>query len=120
MHSRQDSATVADALMSLFAMVGIPGEVLTDCGSNFTSRLMKSLYECLGVKGIKTSPYHPQTDGLVERFNATLKAIPDQIRQSMGQSSPYSLPTERCLKRAQVFLLLSSCTDDNLVDHWMY
>lgn len=29
----------------------------------------------LGIQGVKTSPYHPQTDGLVERFNNTLKSM---------------------------------------------
>ena len=39
------------------------------------ARLMKEVYCLLGVKPIRTSPYHPQTDGLVERFNQTLKAM---------------------------------------------
>ncbi len=34
---------------------------------------MAELYELLGIKSIRTSVYHPQTDGLVERFNRTLK-----------------------------------------------
>ncbi len=33
------------------------------------------LYELLGIKSIRTSVYHPQTDGLVERFNLTLKTM---------------------------------------------
>ncbi len=37
------------------------------------SRTLKELYELLGIKSIRTSVYHPQTDGLVERFNRTLK-----------------------------------------------
>uniref|UniRef100_A0A1X7SHV8 CCHC-type domain-containing protein n=1 Tax=Amphimedon queenslandica TaxID=400682 RepID=A0A1X7SHV8_AMPQE len=54
---------------------GIPEEILTDQGSNFTSSLLGELYHLMGVKAIKTSPYHPQTDGLVERFNRTLKSM---------------------------------------------
>ncbi len=37
------------------------------------SRTLKELYELLGIKSIRTSVYHPQTDGLDERFNRTLK-----------------------------------------------
>ncbi len=38
------------------------------------SRTLKELYELLGIKSIRTSVYHPQTDGLVERFNRMLKS----------------------------------------------
>lgn len=66
---------VANALLQLVTRVGIPHEVLTDQGTNFTSKLLKQVYQYLGIKGIKTTPYHPQTDGLVERFNQTLKSM---------------------------------------------
>ena len=61
--------------MSLFSRMGVPKEILMDQGTNFTSRLLEKLYQLLGVKAIRTSPYHPQTDGLVERFNGMLKAM---------------------------------------------
>ena len=70
-----DSVTVADELMISFTRVGVPDEILTDCGKKFVSRLMKELYRLLGVKSITTTPYHPATDGMVERFNATLKMM---------------------------------------------
>ncbi len=55
--------------------VGIPKEILTDQGTAFMSRTIRELYELLGIKSIRTSVYHPQTDGLVERFNRTLKTM---------------------------------------------
>uniref|UniRef100_A0A3B5R704 Integrase catalytic domain-containing protein n=1 Tax=Xiphophorus maculatus TaxID=8083 RepID=A0A3B5R704_XIPMA len=64
---------VANCLLHLFSRVGIPREILTDCGTNFLSNLLKQVYQLLGIKGINTTPYHPQSDGLVERFNQTLK-----------------------------------------------
>ena len=36
---------------------------------------MRQFCTLAGMKKIKTSPYHPQTDGMVERFNATLKRL---------------------------------------------
>ena len=42
---------------------------------------MKEVYVLLGIKPIRTSPYHPQTDGLVERFNQTLKAMLRRMAQ---------------------------------------
>ena len=65
--------TVAKELMLLFSRVGIAREVLTDQGSYFMSRVMRELLSLLQVKQLPMSVYHPQMDGLVERFNKTLK-----------------------------------------------
>lgn len=51
---------------------GIPSEVITDQGTNFQSSTMKELCRQLGVRQLRTTAYHPQTDGAVERFNKTL------------------------------------------------
>ncbi len=58
--------SVADALFRVISRVGIPKEILTDQGTAFMSRTLSELYELLGIKSIRTSVYHPQTDGLVE------------------------------------------------------
>ena len=41
----------------------------------FSSQLLAELYRLLHFKAIRTSPYHPQTDRLVERFYQTLKLM---------------------------------------------
>lgn len=66
---------VVHALIQLFSRVGIPDEIITDQGINFTSHLMNQLHRLLGITAIRTSPYHPQTHGLVERFNQTQKGM---------------------------------------------
>ena len=70
-----DAEHIAEELIQMFSRVGIPREILTDQGSNFTSQLLSEVYRLLHIQPIRTSPYHPQTDGLVERFNQTLKAM---------------------------------------------
>ena len=70
-----DASHVAEELVKLFARVGIPEEILTDQGTNFTSQLLTEIYHLLHIHPIRTTPYHPQTDGLVERFNQTLKGM---------------------------------------------
>ncbi|XP_057183752.1 uncharacterized protein LOC130550329 [Triplophysa rosa] len=67
--------SVAEALFRIISRVGIPREILTDQGTAFMSRTLRELYELLGIKSIRTSVFHPQTDGLVERFNRTLKTM---------------------------------------------
>lgn len=72
---RTDAATVCEKLIETFSRYGIPEELLSDRGSNFLAKLTKELMEKLGVKHIKTSPYHPQTNGTLERFHSTLKQM---------------------------------------------
>ena len=61
-----DAEQVAEALIKFFSRVRIPSEILTDQGTNFMARLIKEVHHLLGVKPIRISPYHTQTDGLVE------------------------------------------------------
>ncbi|XP_068073009.1 uncharacterized protein [Danio rerio] len=74
---------VATCLVQLFSRVGFPSEILTDQGTNFMSNLLKQVYRLLGIKSLRTTPYHPQTDGLTERFNQTLKQM---LRKFVGES----------------------------------
>ncbi|XP_076460112.1 uncharacterized protein LOC143293089 [Babylonia areolata] len=69
------SESVAEALFNMWTRTGIPSEVLTDRGTQFTSQVMQEVYRLLSVRGLTTTPYHAQCNGLVERFNATLKTM---------------------------------------------
>ena len=80
---RIDAETVADALCTVFTKFGVPEEILSDQGSQFMSSLMKHTMALLGVDQIRTSPYHPQTDGMLERFHGTLK----RMMQKRGNAS---------------------------------
>eukprot|EP00731_Ephydatia_muelleri_P008113 Em0004g451a len=83
---------VAEELIGIFARVGIPREILTDQGSNFMSNLLSELYRLMQIKPIRTSPYHPETDGLVERFNGTLKAMLRKAAVGEGKDWDKLLP----------------------------
>lgn len=72
----QTAAEVARVLMSAVLLDRAPpARLLSDRGSAFRSDLLKELYELFGVHKVYTSAYHPQTDGMVERFNHTLVAM---------------------------------------------
>ena len=51
---------------------GTPQELLSDLGSNFISELVHHTCKLLGIRRIYTTPYHPQTNGLIEKFHSTL------------------------------------------------
>ena len=69
----QTSLTIAELLVEkVISRHGVPAELLSDRGQAFLSRLMVDVYGLLGIRKANTTAYHPQTDGLVERFHRTL------------------------------------------------
>ena len=72
-----DTTTVvcAQALISNWiARFGIPMDMTSDRGSQFTSQLWTAIAQLLGIQLHHTTAYHPQSNGLVERFHRHLKA----------------------------------------------
>ncbi|XP_038063014.1 uncharacterized protein K02A2.6-like [Patiria miniata] len=67
------SHSVCSMLDSIFAREGLPNELVSDNGSQFVSTEFESYLIQRGIKHIRTSLYHPQANGLVERFNRVLK-----------------------------------------------
>ncbi|CAF1418203.1 unnamed protein product [Didymodactylos carnosus] len=51
---------------------GTPKCILTDNGTHFTALLTEELFKQFGVIHLYTTPYHPQTNGQIERFNSTM------------------------------------------------
>ncbi|GFY18289.1 retrovirus-related Pol polyprotein from transposon 412 [Trichonephila clavipes] len=51
---------------------GVPLQLHSDQGRNFVSAVLKGVCELLGIDKTKTTPLHPQSDGMVERFNRTI------------------------------------------------
>ena len=66
---------VAEALVEIFSRVGVPDDMLTDCGSQFTSEIMKEVARLLSLQSLTTSVFHAQCNRLVERSHATLKQM---------------------------------------------
>lgn len=57
-----------------FARFGIPADLTSDRGPQFTSQLWQSVAQLLGTRVHLTTAYHPQSNGLVERFHRHLKS----------------------------------------------
>jgi transposase InsO family protein len=76
----------------IFTRFGVPCEIVTDQGTQFTSNMMKELTEKYGIKHCKSSPYHLQDNGQVESINKVLEAILTKIVQLHHQYWSYRLP----------------------------
>ncbi len=80
---------VQDAV-DITGMSGVPVEdrtrLLSDNGPGYVSRLFREYLQLVGIRHILASPYHPQTNGKLERYHQTLKRDVNQV--------PYDLPED--------------------------
>ena len=69
----QKARTALEALHSgYFGLFGAPAYLLSDKGKSFTAMVVEDLCTLYGVKELRTSSYHAQTNGQVEHMNQTL------------------------------------------------
>ena len=65
--------SIVKALIKFFTSVGLPKSVQSDQGSNFMSGIFQQVMHELGIKQYRSSAYHPESQGALERFHQTLK-----------------------------------------------
>ncbi|ELR14558.1 GapPol polyprotein [Acanthamoeba castellanii str. Neff] len=78
---------------------GAPEALLSNHGKQFLSEVVRHVNEYLQVHKVNTTPYHPQTDSLVERFNGTLESLLTKFRNNHQDNwddlLPYALSAYR-------------------------
>jgi hypothetical protein len=68
--------TIADVFLNQVILTyGPPGVIHSDRGSEFRNKVMAELCDIINAKKSFTTPYHPQADGKVERFNRTIQRL---------------------------------------------
>ena len=82
---------MAEALLEVWSRLGIPREVLTDRGTQFMSDVMREMNR-LSIKSLASTPYHAECNGLVERFNGTLKSMLKRLCQDHPRQWDRYLP----------------------------
>ena len=95
-----DAATVAQIFVKqIITRHGAPRKFISDRGSVFMSELCSAIYEYMSIDKLFTTPYHPQTDGLTERFNKTLAEMltpyVDRAQANWDELLPYVLLSYR-------------------------
>jgi len=79
----QHASVVAKILVNSFIVhYGIPERLHSDQGANFEGKVVKHLCELLGTAKSRTTPYHPQGDGITERFNRTLLSMLSTLEEN--------------------------------------
>ena len=82
----RSATTVAQCLAELVWRHGVPSKLIHDRAAEFLSDVLQDTAAILGLKQLPTSGGHPQTDGLVERFNRTLKSMLVKLVEKNGKN----------------------------------
>ena len=88
-----ESTTLVTVLVDeIVCRYGVPTNIHSDQGANFTSSLIQHLCSLLGVGRTQTTAYHPQSNGQVERFSRTLEAMLAKVVQTNQRDWDIHLP----------------------------
>ena len=66
---------VSAGLMEIFSRTGMPLELVSDQGAQFIGKVTSQLCKAMHIDKLKTTPYHPEANGTVERMHGTLGAM---------------------------------------------
>lgn len=138
----KSARTVADRIFNDYALkFGLPARIHHDQGGEFENQLFAQLKKNCGVLGSRTTPYHPQGNGQVERFNRTLlqmlKTLTDKQKTNWKESLNKLIYAYNCTRcevtgfspfyllfgrspRLPIDLLFGLTSETGKVDHQKY
>jgi len=75
---------IIDRLTEIFTHNGYPKVIVSDNGTQFTGKVFAKWMCVNGISHVRSSPYHPQGNGVVERLHRTLSAIVSKTTEARG------------------------------------
>jgi len=93
-----EANTVAKFFVTQFVCLhGLPQSLVTDCVTEFLSKVFKEVCQLLKIKQTSTSPYHPQSNGSLERSHRTLaeylRSFVNKDKQNWDTHVPFTMYT---------------------------
>ena len=108
------SSTIINSFCSLFSMFGMPSMIHSDRGASFLSNELKKFLSSKGINTSRTTPYHPQGNGQVEKMNGTIwRAITLSLRSKNLPQSHWQEVLPDVLHSVRTLL----CTSTNATPH---
>eukprot|EP00731_Ephydatia_muelleri_P001928 Em0001g1928a len=89
----QTAVCITEELVKLCTTYGLPEIVNSDQGRAFESTILRQTLEAFGTKKTHTTPYHPQGDGMVERFNISVTITKNLCRERRGLGTIFATST---------------------------
>lgn len=108
--------TVAHAFLSGWvSRFGVPLFLVTDQGRQFESAVFEELSKVIGFHRLRTSPYRPQTNGMLERHHRTLKSALKAHGGSWLEALPVVQLSLRCIPNDSGFCPFTAVTGATLL-----
>ena len=90
------------AIDEFFCRFGMPLSIHTDQGSNFVGNVFRSVCELLEIRKTQMTPYHPESNGQIERYNRTIVEMVPCLKLKSEKDwdiyLPYITSAIRCLE----------------------
>ncbi|UYV63839.1 K02A2.6-like [Cordylochernes scorpioides] len=108
-----------EQLRRLFSSYGLPEELVSDNGPQFTGSEMKGFLEGNGIKQTLIPAYHPQSNGLAERAVRTIKTALDKNKRKIGDT-PFKTPYQKFFWHIEAPRILASRVRDQQARQMKY
>jgi cleavage and polyadenylation specificity factor subunit 1 len=110
------AASVAAAFLNVWiSRFGVPLHVITDRGSQFEAELFSELSKLVGFHRLRTTSYHPQTNGKLERIHRTIKTSIKARKQSWLDALPIVLLGLRCIPNETTYSPFMAVTGSSML-----
>ncbi|GFN84706.1 reverse transcriptase [Plakobranchus ocellatus] len=101
-------------LFSIFVRLGFPKEIQSYRGQQFMSKLLAEFNSLCNIKLFVSTAYHPQTNGIIERFHSTLKSMIRKLSHESPTEWNRFVPAALFAYRVEPSLSVNTVIDENL------